>query len=492
MRMMASGPGRRAFIASGLAASAFAALPVPVRSAAQAAANDVALLREILTALHAGLYRYASPSDIDAALDRLERQWAAAPDLAARYLDLSRFLAMIRCGHSYANFFNQKKAVADDLFGRSTRLPFAFKWVGRQMVVLADQSGMGKLPRGTVVKAINNVSASDMLARLLPYARADGSNDAKRVALMAVTGKENIETFDVFYGLVYGAPPSGQHRLRVRIPGAAADSTVELPALTLEQRRSFVRKVDYRGDQPVWDWTMRDDGIAVLTMDGWALYNSKWKWQDWLNDRLDSLKGARGLIVDIRENEGGNDCGDIILSRFAGRDIVKPLADRLVRYRKVPDGLNRYLDTWDDSFRDWGADAESFDETYFRLKQGVDGNILVARGPRVDVPLAVLTSPQNSSATFQFAALCRQSGVGTLVGETTGGNRRGINGGAYFFARLPDSGLEFDVPLIGYFPKTKMPDAGIVADIRLALSAKDIANGYDRQMQAAVAHLLRR
>lgn len=485
---------RRDFLSSTAAVvGAHAALPSIARAASTKASNDIAIVREILTTLHPGLYRYNSPLTINAALSALSRQWNAEPDLATRYLALSRFLATIKCGHSYANFFNQTSAVQKQLFDRGTRLPFAFKWVSDKMVVLQDQSCTGSLPRGTVIKAINDTPAKSMLDGLMPYARADGNNDAKRRASLSMTSGDAYETFDVFHGLLFGPPglKRGEHRLRIRLPRTTADVQVDLPALTLAQRNGFMKNTNYRGDSPVWDWTMRDDGIAVLQMDGWALFDSKWDWKAWLNDRLDSLAGAKGLIVDIRENEGGLDCGDVILSRLAKKDIIKPKARRLVRYEKTPAHLDPYLDTWDKSFRDWGNQAEKLDDRFFSLKRWDDGGVLTAKTPSVTVPMAVLTSAQNSSATYQFASLAKQLGLGTLIGETTGGNQRGINGGAFFFARLPESGIEFDVPLIGYFPDRKMPDAGITPDINVAVSAADIANGYDRPMADAVARLLR-
>ena len=38
-----------------------------------------------------------------------------------------------------------------------------------------------------------------------------------------------------------------------------------------------------------------------------------------------------------------------------------------------------------------------------------------------------------------------------LVGQMTGGNQRGINGGAFFFVTLSNSQLEVDLPLVGNF-----------------------------------------
>ena len=486
---------RRNLLQGGTGVTAAMLLPFGLDATAPTPArDDIAILSEILRSLHPGLYRYQSPKAFDQSVNVLTKAWATEPDLASRYLNLSRFLAKIKCGHSYANFFNQSKSVQAALFSQKTRLPFTFRWVGSQMVMLQDQSGTAALPRGTLVHAINGVPVEDILQRLMPYARADGNNDAKRRALLSVTGSDQIETFDVFHGLLYGQRgPKGAapYRLRIRVPGASADQSVDVPAIDLLQRQAFMNGTDYRGDDPVWQWTMRPDGVAVLRMDGWALYNSGWDWAGWLNDRLDSLKGAKGLVVDIRENEGGLDCGDLILARLAGVDLIKPKLSRMVRYVKTPEHLNPYLDTWDDSFRNWSSQIVSKEGKFYHLKPQEDAAIVAAQSKKLDIPLAVLTSAQNSSATFQFAALTKQLGLGTLVGEATGGNQRGINGGAFFFARLPESGIEFDVPLIGFFPHGKKPDAGLSPDISAAITAQAIADGADPQLQAAVAHLLR-
>lgn len=485
------GIGRRRVVQAGAGAVTAALLPTTLRGASATATDDISLLREILVTLHPGLYRYSSPKKVDSDLMQLGKTWTASPELSSRYLNLSHFLASIKCGHSYANFFNQTQAVKDQLFSGPTRLPFAFKWIGSDMVVLRDQSGMTSLPRGTIITSVNGVRPRDILARMMPYVRADGNNDGKRRALLSMTGADEIETFDVFHGLLYGPPANGLHRLHIRLPQDARETKLEVPALTLAQRQAFITAPDYRGADAVWQWTMRPDGIAVLRMDSWGLYNSSWDWSAWLNDRLDSLNGAKGLIVDIRENEGGLDCGDIILARIAGRDIYKPQAERLVRYAKTPAHLNTYLDTWDNDFRDWKNQIAAKDARFFRLTGGTAARISGAGLKKLSVPMAVLITAQNSSATFQFASLTQQLRLGTLVGETTGGNQRGINGGAFFFARLPESGIEFDVPLIGYFPAGRAPDAGITPDIKVALTADAIAVDADPQMQAAVRHLLR-
>lgn len=466
------------------ALGAWALLPAAARLKPADLAGDMHILREALK-LHPGLYRYSRPGRVESRLAELERAFTEAPTLERRYLLLSRFLASIRCGHSYCNFFNQSDSVASSLFDRPTRLPFHFTWIGGRMIVLRDPAGFGLAP-GSEVVSVNGVSARTILASLMPYARADGGNDGKRVALLGVAGGEKIETFDVFHGLVHGAPSGGLHRLSIRSPDGR-ERIAEVPAIGLAGRRAQATMRDSAGDSPSWDWTIGSDGIARLTMPSWSVYNSRWDWRSWLDERLSSLKGAKGLIVDLRDNEGGKDCGDVLLERLAAAPIALPAVERLVRFRRTPAELDPWLDTWDKSFRTLGAAGEPVRNGFLRLAAETDDMAIRPRGPRIALPVAALIGPVNSSATFHFAEKARGSGLVRLFGGTTGGNRRGINGGAYFFVRLPASGIEFDLPLIGYFPPGMPPDAGLVPDVAVAATALDIHLRRDPVMAAASA-----
>ena len=177
-------------------------------------AENVEILRQTL-ALHPGLHRYASPRTMQAQIDAFGRAFAAALTIEQRYLILSGFLTTIRCGHSYANFYNQKKAIASQLFGRPTRLPVRFVWARGQLIVTLDPSGT--LPPGTRVAGIDGRPVLAMRRALLAYVRADGSNDAKRVSLLEVRGHDRIETFDVFQGLLF-SPAGAAFRVKRRHP----------------------------------------------------------------------------------------------------------------------------------------------------------------------------------------------------------------------------------------------------------------------------------
>lgn len=474
---------RRNFFAHSAALAAATALPNPLH--AQAALDDLEIVRRAL-ALHPGLLRYQSPREWDRRLSRFAREWSEHPGEADRFLALSRLTAAVRCGHTQCNPYNQRRAIVASLFDRPTRLPFAFRWIGGQMVVTGDSGAATGIAPGSVIERVNGLTPSAMLRALLPHARADGHNDAKRIAQFEMRGADEFEAFDIYQGLLFPPGPQG-HEVAWRDPSGGRKEGL-LPAISMAARSAL--RTAPSDDGVLWDWSIGADRIALLTMPSWVTYHGTWDWEGWLAQRFSELRGARGMVIDLRANEGGTDCGTFILQRLIGRSFHPLRYANRVTFRETPADLRPYLDTWDDSFQTIGRDAVIDAAGHLVLPGDEDEAAIEPAGPRIPVPVAILTGPVNSSATFSFARRIKEAGAAALVGGTTGGNLRGINGGAYFFVRLPESGLEFDLPIKGYYPERAQPDAGVTPDIRVAETAADIAAGRDRVMERARAHLL--
>ncbi len=459
---------------------------------------DVDVLQQVYEQMHPGLYRYNTPQQMQAHFDELRTALDGERSLEQAYLAFSMFAAKVKCGHTYANFYNQTKATQQALFKDIGHVPFHFRWVDGRMIVTEDFSGRSALPRGSEVLSIDGVPASEVLARLMTIARADGNNDAKRVALLQVQGKDEYETFDIFLPLLLPTA-ADTRRYEVRGPGADRSAQIALASQTYAQRQAQRPKQsagdDGDGDRPAWTLDLEDPRRAVLRMPGWALYNSKWDWRAFLQESFATLAAREtpALVIDLRGNEGGLDVGQVLLSHLTDKPVplVEPL--ELVRYRKVPEALLPYLDTWDPSFKDWGSRVTPHDARFFALSRreaDPKAGEIVPKAPRYRGKAFVLIGATNSSATFEFARMVRQTRLATLVGQTTGGNLRGINGGAFFFLRLPHSKIELDLPLIGQFPMFPQADAGIEPDVPVAVTAEDIAAGRDAEM-AMVEALLR-
>ncbi|UAJ11451.1 S41 family peptidase [Glacieibacterium megasporae] len=485
-------PDRR-LVLGGIACAALTALvPASARASAEllepaTMRGDIAVLTDAYTSLHPGLYRYLTPAQFAQARERLDLIAAKPLSRGDFYLALSAFTASIRCGHSYPNPSNQTPAITA-LFDAADRLPFAFIWLDGRMIVTRDLgSGHGLAP-GTEVVTIDGINSGAMLARMVPYARTDGSNEARKLADLGIPGDGDQPSFDILRTLMF--PATGRlARLEVRSDGATR--TIDCPLLSAAARDATL---DPKSTASPYGWRFEPRGaVAVLTMPTWAVFHEKWDWQGFIDTSIDTAidRKLTGLVIDLRENGGGLDCGAAVLARLITAPLKTDNYSRHVRYRAIPERLAPYLKTWDRSFRDWGASAIGPDANgFYTLDQpgdATDTDTILPAKRRFTGRVAVLIGPKNASATFGFAALIKQHRLATLIGEATGGNLRGINGGAFFFVNLPGSGIEVDLPLIAYWPDRPQPDAGVTPDIVVPRRLADIVSARDPQMERAIA-----
>ena len=467
-------------------------LPAPARATGEMLAPaamqaDIAILFDAYASLHPGLYRYLTPSAFQWERQRLDRFAGTPGTLGDFYLALTAFTASIRCGHSYPNPANQTPAVASALFGKPDRLPFAFAWLDRRMIVTTDLGSGHHLPAGSEVVAIDGIDARDILAKMLPYARTDGSNDARKVADLGIPGDADQPAFDVLRALLFPSSRPSAHVV-VRADGRTAAITCSL--MTAAVRDAALR---HPSDDFPYGWTFEVRGnVCILTMPTWAVFHDQWDWRGFIDAGMDTAidRNLSGIVIDVRDNGGGLDCGAAIIARIIEAPLAADSYSRHVRYRKIPDRLAPHLKTWDRSFKDWGASAIGPDAAGFysltRPGDASDTDTIQPKGRRFAGKVAVLVGPKNASATFGFASLMQLHRLGTLVGEQTGGNRRGINGGAFFFVRLPGSGIEVDLPLIAYWPDAPQSNAGLGPDIIVPTRVADLAAGRDTALARAV------
>jgi Peptidase family S41 len=442
----------------------------PMPAAADLAA-DVDILERAFRALHPGLLRYNTEAEIAAHFAQARAALARARSVGDSYLILSRLTAALRCGHTFPNLANQSKEVEATL-ARAPRLPFLFRWIGDRIVVTRDFSG--RFPAGTQIEAIGGVATRDLFAQLLPLTRTDGHNEAKRRAQLAVIGEGMHEAFDILAPLLYPqifagpdvAIVAGGKRTVVALQSAAArEAAIEVPST----------------DGPLWRVERRGE-VVYLRMPTWVAYKTAWDWKASI-DEIAAIE-ARALVIDLRGNEGGSDVGDELATHLIDRPIARMATARRVRFATVPAALRPYLDTWDPSFFELGRDARDLGHGWRELTAGGEES-LAPRAPRFRGKVFVLVDASNSSATFQFAQLVQRARLGTTIGEPTGGNQRGINGGALFFVKLPRTGLEVDLPLIGTFTDGA-PDAGVTPDVVVETTAADLLAGRDPQLAKAL------
>ncbi|MEM6771786.1 MAG: S41 family peptidase, partial [Bacteroidota bacterium] len=458
--------------------------------------SDFALIEQVVRQVHPGTFRYLTEAELTAKLAQLKTQFNQPLSIGDAYLALNELLASIRCGHTGSPMYNQGPVVTSMLHYGKDKLPFTFRWMAEGMVVMQDATEDRVVPEGSVVTEINGVPAAEVLVTLRKYVGSDGPATGPVDAMLSLRGYAwRLEAFDALYHLAFPLPQTG-FRLKLQTPEDDAPVEVTVPAVRRKERAAILTKRypehPQRADD-LWRLDFEGEHTAILTVGdftGFGLGKLALDYKEFFAEAFAEIdqRGVERLIIDVRENEGGND--PIVLELFTYLQYDKgkgsPFEGRM-RYQSFPKSLRPYVKTWGDNIPAFfdpkpgkqGADGyyvypKAFTDRHPKRKKNAFGGAVV-----------FLISPLNASLGFYLANNVRRGKVGALIGRTTGGCLRGINGGNLALLRLPQTNLELDFPVLGGFARTPQPATGVAPDVEVQSTLADIRQGRDPVLAAA-------
>ncbi|PTT83401.1 peptidase S41, partial [Pelomonas sp. HMWF004] len=303
-------------LALGLLFSTAAATAAPEISA-EAALSDLRLLKRSFVALHPGLYRYATPAHIDAEFAAADAAVAQGASRAQFYLLATKLAAAVRCGHTWTNPTNQTPATKALLAQRT--LPLVLRFVAGRLWVAASASPA--VPAGSELLAIEGQTPAQIATALLPYLRADGSSDGKRLAQL--DDDANGGAMQRLFPLLFPPEPAGW---RLQVAGEGLGREVRVPALSAAAREQALRAAGWHAPDPAWRLAV-DGDTAVLTLPTFAFWNGKFDGVAFLDRAFAELaeRGISRLVIDLRANEGGDDkLGRYLLSHLLRSPYTQP------------------------------------------------------------------------------------------------------------------------------------------------------------------------
>ncbi len=452
---------------------------------AEQAARDARILVKAMSTLHPALDKYRSPDDVGKAFSRFEARAGAARSATDMYLAATELAASVRCGHTWTNVLNQQGAIKTQLLDSPNKLPFTMTLVENRFLVLA--SATPALAAGDEVLAIDGVPVAGIVERMLPYLRADGSSDGKRLRQLS-HDRPDYSMVDILWPLL-SPPVNGSYRITI-----AERGELGVPATTLAARAANLAQ---QGVQPVSEaWRFRIDGKrAVMTVPTFSVYRNNFDWRGFFASAFDELARTKipTLVIDIRSNEGGDGAIGIELLSYVVREPMTFTSDQSVTmYERVPYSLARYLDTWDFGFFDRTGNVRKIVDgpqagRYSFLPNAAKVRQIEPKPSAFRGKVYLLVGAENSSATFALADLAKRARVATLVGQPTGGNQRGLNGGQLTWVTLPNSGVAVDIPLLASTYLDSTPDASVQPDILVVRTLSARKAGRDQEM-AATGH----
>jgi len=458
--------------------------------------EDWMVFKNTLIAIHPGIYRYNSPENLEKEFTEFEKKLDQTMSEGEFFLLVSQFLYKIKCGHTYTNFYNQDSLVRERIFNGKNYLPFYFEIIDGRIIVTENASPDG-LSKGSEITKINGFTAKEIIAKLLTVTNADGNSTLEhRINQIALSrnAAERYAHFDWFFPLFF---PLKNDKFSIEAVDFASKKKLnfEIPAMTKAERTAEMAK--RYGATPTyddgWKFEIKNNLIGYLKINNsitWRL--KKIKFEEFLANAFAELraKNVKNLIIDLRGNDGGSTDIGFQLARYLAPKKLPPYAEgrRLVRNVVAQPELLKNIDTYSDELRN--ALKSGVPENQFRK---LDAQFFEITG-REDYPAVepfannfkgktyIISDASNASATFQFLNYVQENRLATIVGQTTGGNKQGINGGNYFFLYLPNSKIEIDIPVYFQAPLTPQKDESVVPDIAVKRQKDDIGNNYDREI----------
>jgi len=463
--------------------------------------SDIAVLKCAFTQLHPGIYRYTTKARFNQYFDDITRQTAKPLRLAGFYTRLSQLTAKLKCGHTYLNPYNQRESVNVQLLSVPV-LPLLFKVIDKRLIVTHNLSGRAEIKPGDELVSINGMARSAIIDSLLTVSRADGDHGLdKRLDNISITPEfangQKYALFDIYFPLFFPhKDKEASYQMLVKSYKTKTLITYPIDLISKTERDKRYQHQFGSGARQAtatFKWISARCGylqIRDFTTEGWG-----GDYQIILDSVFTELHAlnAQHLIVDIRDNEGGDDAVRNKVISYLIKQPAFHAIRRYYRFLKVPDELLPYIKTWDPSFKaPKPADeyAHTTDNLYFEKNRNpVD--IVIPNQKHFSGKVYLMTNATNSSSSFLMADILQQTKSVKLVGEPTGGTKQGINGGQFFFLYLPSSGIEVDIPLVYQSPLKMRKDEGIQPDVTVTTQPEDMATGLDRQLEYLIRRISR-
>jgi len=453
--------------------------------------QDFNVFRAVLQRGHPGIYTYASKEEMDASFDSVYQTLKTPIDVRAFHQKLSFIIDKIGCSHT--NLY-LPKAYYDTILRRSNFFPVPVIYVDGGLYINSDAFN---IPVGAHIISINSNTADQIMKRIVDYNVPDGRNKTYNLS-------QGATEFAYNYFLAYG--PCINFQVEYAIPGASKNEVASVPAITLEKQLNDYNYNSYYNysSEVGYDFEIIDSlHTAVLTLRSFGYGTSATfaAYKNFLINSFTLLKnesGINNLVIDCRNNIGGEYENIFLLYRFLSKNAFKEVDSATVRFDKTP--FTRFLDP--EFALNERPSLDSMVKTEFcRLPNGNNAMNEDENNLRRPHPMAfngnvfVITNNNVLSAASNFVAMVKDSKRGIIVGEETGGGYNSHNGFTRLLYKMPNTGLllEFSaVKVQHYLAHPQLNKYGIEPDYPISITINDIMENQDPQMAYILDNLIKK
>jgi len=452
--------------------------------------EDFKIYKEIVETSHTGIYLYASKLEFDSIFEISQKQIETGEISTANdfFLLLSRIHTKIKCGHS--SMYPSSELFSTIVENQKVFFPFQVKFIKDTLIVAKDHSNLKK---GTQITKINNMPIAQICDDAFQVISSDGFNTTFKY-------RQLEEEFAIYYFLLYGA--NEEYNLEV------------IPYQSTETKSIIINGIQPNESQEIEERKATDlrfinNNTALLTVNTFSTETRKnqKKYFKFLKNSFKEInnKEIENLIVDIRENTGGDDGNDMELASYL---INKPFKEN--KFRKLNNAdLPLYPEYLHPEWKQMMGipKKKTPEEIKKRFKKEIKNeffigkdsayylkeNRIIKRNPNSYLftgKTYILISGKVFSGGALFSALVRDKSNAIFVGEETGGGYYRHTGSIPLIYELPNSKIAFSIFIVineqdvqqNLFPNGR----GIIPHFEVHSSINDFVEGKDAVLQKSI------
>lgn len=382
-----------------------------IRLSREQALFDMDALMYALSQIHPDIYSVVGQERLLRAFEDAKRNMPDTLTTVDLYRIAAPIVSLIGDGHTCLRFpFN-------DMFTREMmRMPLYVK-VNTDMSVNVTASLDSLVPSGAHLEAINGVPMNEMVTEMLAYV----SGERRHFKLSRVN-----DYFTALFEMIYGG--KSEYEIAFMTSGDKEVRKVLLPAVKWEEMDGRILSSESSENRMIapYDYSIvSGKNIAVMEFNECDNVRGMKQFCDSMFADL-RARGIKKLIIDVRNNGGGNSMvGDVLLGYIARKPFTQ-FSKSLVKVSPMTARMIGCSDgTATISFK--SVDQEQYIRPLSVEEGHFDGSVLL------------LTSNNTFSSASSFAWAFKESDAGKTVGEETGGMN--VCYGDILGWRAPISGL---------------------------------------------------
>ena len=312
-------------------------------------------------------------------------------------------------GHLIVGHINAS-IVEDYVSKGGTFFPFEVLFNKDQLIIHSMLGGKDSEYKGYVINEINNIPVATIIAPML--LRLNGDSDPHRKVILQ-------RKFALVYMLLFGECKE----FKINFRDGIQDKVISISGRSAPPK--FYQHVAFDDN---FKFKVLDSENALLTIKEFR-WDHKKEYYDFMDSAFMSLKKnkIRHLIIDIRENGGGDD-------EFWMKGILKYIAH--IPYRWGSTFKKKIIAKYRDSGEVIGSAITGNIDTLIPVE--LDNKY------KFSGKVSILIGPHTYSSAILFANTVQDYKFGQLVGEPTGG--KSGQTGAIQFSKMPNSGLTMIAP----------------------------------------------